>query len=137
MSEGLVPPFGEEASMLRQLLPRPQPPAVVTESETASGALTMREASVPDASWPQDRQLEIVEMAEAAELAVAPRFYEELEIRKEARTRVETVRAVLRREDAEVTTEAGPGEARSGEAGPGMGKGPGVRAGLGKDGRPG
>ncbi len=134
MSDIPVHPLGEEAALLRALLPDSAGPVAVGSSETVEGRLILRDSSVPATGGEPFRELrlEIVELAQVLDLTAVPRVYEEVSIRKDVVTRVETVAAVLRREEAEVTTEDEPGEDGPGEDRSGADRGRG-QAGSARD----
>jgi len=113
MSSDPTRSFEDAATMVHGLVPQQRGTEVVATSEVVRGriilcayavqAVTQDEAGNLDPF--QNQQFEVAEVAETLVLETQPRVYEEVVICKEGVDRIETVTAVLRHQEAEVTVE--------------------------------
>jgi stress response protein YsnF len=105
--------FEDAATMVHGLVPQPHGAEVVTLPEVVQGRLILRAYGVQVAAQGapitlelfQGQRFELAEVAETLVLETQPRVYEEMVIRKDVVDRIETVKAVLRHEEAEVVVE--------------------------------
>jgi hypothetical protein len=113
MSSNPVRSFEDAATMVHGLVSQPHGAEVIALPETVQGKLILRAYAVQAATQGgpgnldlfQDRRFELAEVAEALVLGKQPRVYEEVVIRMEAVDRIETVKAVLRHQEAEVVVD--------------------------------
>jgi len=105
--------FEDAATMVHGLVPQPHGTEVVVLPEGVQGRLILRAYGVQGAAQGvpitlelfQDQRFELAEVAETLVLETQPRVYEEMVIRKDVVDRIETVKAVLRHQEAEVVVE--------------------------------
>ncbi len=99
--------------MVHGLVPQPHGAEVIVLPEVVRGRLILRayDVQVTAQAGPdnldvfQDQRFELAEVVETLVLEVQPRVYEEMAIRKDVVDRTETVKAVLRHQEAEVVVE--------------------------------
>ncbi len=112
MSGDPVRSFEDAATMVCGLVPQPHGAEVTALPEAVQGRLILRAYGVQAAAQAgpgldpfQGQQFELAEVAETLMLDKQVRVYEEVVIRREAVDRIETVKAVLRQQEAEVVIE--------------------------------
>ncbi len=113
--------FEDAATMVHGLVPQPHGAEVIALPEVVQGRLILRAYGVQVAAQAgpdnlpgnlpdnlnvfQDQRFELAEVAETLVLEAQPRVYEEMVIRKDVVDHIETVKAVLRHQEAEVVVE--------------------------------
>ncbi len=112
MSGDPVRSFEDAATMVHGLVPQPHGAKVTALPEAVQGRLILRAYGVQAAAQAgpgldpfQGQRFELAEVAETLMLDKQLRVYEEVVIRREAVDRIETVKAVLRHQEAEVVVE--------------------------------
>ena len=112
MSGDPVCSFEDAATMVYGLVPQPHGAEVAALPEAVQGRLILRAYSVQVAAQAgpgldpfQGQRFELAEVAETLMFDKQLRVYEEVVIRREAVDRIETVKAVLRHQEAEVVVE--------------------------------
>lgn len=112
MSGDPVRSFEDAATMVHGLVPQPHGAEVTALPEAVQGRLILRAYGVHAAAQAgpgldpfQGQRFELAEVAETLMLDKQLRVYEEVVIRREEVDRIETVKVVLRHQEAEVVIE--------------------------------